>query len=145
MSETLELTLDNRLEAIAPAVERIDAFCRANGANGREVGQLSLVLDELLTNIISYAWPQGGEHSIALRVWVAADGVGAELVDDGMAFDPRDAPQADLTASLEDREVGGLGVHFAMTLMDSVDYRRSEGKNRLTVFKTITPTERSRD
>ncbi len=59
----------------------------------------------------------------------------AEISDDGVAFDPLKVPPPDLTADLESRPIGGLGVHFVKTLMDEVAYRREGDRNVLTMRK----------
>ena len=58
------------------------------------------------------------------------------IADDGRPFDPlTEAPEPDLESAIEDRPIGGLGVHLVRTMMDEVRYRREEGKNRLTLVK----------
>ena len=62
-----------------------------------------------------------------------------EVVDDGKPFDPlNDAPQPDLASDLEDRRVGGLGLHLVRTTMDDMSYRRDQGKNHLTLVARRT-------
>ena len=129
--------MDNRLGAIAEIAEAIERFCEPLGVPRRTVRRLSLALDELLTNVVSYAWPEGGAHRIHLTVTAGPGSLTVEVVDDGMAFDPRDAPEPDLSGSMEERRVGGLGVHLAMTLVDRIDYRRAGGENRVTLYKTF--------
>jgi len=59
------------------------------------------------------------------------------VTDSGMPFDPTRKPEVDINASLEDRPVGGLGIHLVRQLMDSVSYRREDGKNILTLIKML--------
>jgi anti-sigma regulatory factor (Ser/Thr protein kinase) len=106
---------------------------------------VSLALDEMLTNVMSYAWPQGGTHAVRLVLSVEGGVLTAEVTDDGVPFDPRTVPEPDLSAPLEQRRLGGLGIHFAMTLMDRVEYHRVGDENRLTLIKTIHPMESQRD
>ena len=71
-----------------------------------------------------------------------ADGlVTATVVDDGEAFDPREAPPPDLDAPLEERQAGGLGMHLVRATMDEVDYRREDGRNVLTVRTSVAGRE----
>ena len=61
-----------------------------------------------------------------------------EIVDDGRPFDPlTDAPKPDVNAELEDRNIGGLGIHLVRKMMDDVRYRREEGKNHLTLVTSL--------
>src|SRR5690606_17900085 len=110
-------------------------FLRSNGVPERAIGHLALALDEAMTNTIAYAWPEGGDHELRLDMDVAGGTVVAVVSDDGIAFDPLEVPPPDLESSLEDRPVGGLGVHFMKTLMDAVAYRREADRNVLTMTK----------
>ena len=70
-----------------------------------------------------------------MRLSLEGDLIEAEVVDDAKAFDPLEAPDPDITADLEDRPIGGLGVFFVKTLMDEVRYRREDGRNHLYFCK----------
>ncbi len=95
--------------------------------------RVHLVLEELILNVMDYGLDEDSE-GVAVTVDAAGDSVTIEIVDDGVAFDPlTDAPDPDLTGSIEERRIGGLGVHFTRTLMDEVAYKREGGKNRLTI------------
>ncbi|MBQ5474118.1 MAG: ATP-binding protein, partial [Lachnospiraceae bacterium] len=59
------------------------------------------------------------------------------ITDSGMPFDPTQRPEVDINASLDARPIGGLGIHLVRQLMDSVSYRREDGKNILTLIKMI--------
>ena len=132
---TLTLHLPNRLAVIGETADEIADFLRANGVSERAIGHLALSLDEAMTNTIAYAWPEGGTHELTLAIEVSDDFVVAVVSDDGIAFDPLEVPPPDLESSLEDRPIGGLGVHFMTTLMDEVTYRRDGERNVLTLRK----------
>jgi anti-sigma regulatory factor (Ser/Thr protein kinase) len=123
-------------------IERFTALVEALGERcdlpPKLVFQLTLVFDELLTNVISYGFPDGGQHKIAASVEISGTELVATLTDDGVAFDPLAKAAPDTTLSVEDRAIGGLGVHLVRTLMDKVDYRREAGQNRLVMTKTIS-------
>ncbi len=59
------------------------------------------------------------------------------IIDDGKAFDPRDAKAPDTTAALMDRQLGGLGIHLVRNLMDHIEYRREGGRNHLTLTRNL--------
>jgi len=138
VSHRRELSLENRPAAIPDVAAEIRRFCEPLGMSHHEIGQVNLALDEMLTNIMSYAWPEGGRHTVRVVLTVEGKRLIAEITDDGVPFDPRTAPKPDLDAPLEERRVGGLGVYFATTLMDHVDYQRVGGENRLTLIKVIS-------
>ena len=90
-----------------------------------------------MTNVIAYAYDDKADHRITLRLSLRTGELAAEVEDDGRPFNPLDAPPPDLTQPLEDRPIGGLGVHFLRTLMDGVEYRREQGRNRLVMKKNL--------
>ena len=101
---------------------------------------IMLALDELLTNIISYAYPDTREHPI--DIFLASDNwsIIIEISDDGTPFNPLEVEEPDLTVSIEERQIGGLGVHLVRKLMDSVEYQRHDDRNIFTMKKTLHAT-----
>jgi anti-sigma regulatory factor (Ser/Thr protein kinase) len=98
---------------------------------------LNLVVAELLTNIISYGYTDSREHEISVRLSVEPGEMRVDVEDDGQPFNPLQAPEPDTTKPLEDRAVGGLGVHLVRKLTDGLEYRRHEGKNLLVIKKRL--------
>ncbi len=137
MSRTLEVRLHNRLSELERVGEAVESFGEAHRLPGKVVQALALCVDEVVTNVISYAYDDQADHQITLRLSLGTGELAAEVEDDGKPFNPLDAPPPDLTQSLEDRPIGGLGVHFLRTLMDGVEYRREQGKNLLVMKKKL--------
>jgi anti-sigma regulatory factor (Ser/Thr protein kinase) len=131
MDEILELTIQNELGEISRVSEQFALFAGQHQLPGQIVVAIQIVFEELLSNIILY----GGGRDITMKVEIDAEQVSATIVDDGIAFNPFDAPEPDTTQALEDREVGGLGVHIVLTMMDEVSYERVGNKNVVTVSK----------
>ena len=98
---------------------------------------LRIALDEVVTNIVSYAYVDKESHDITIRCQIRDGLLETTIEDDGVAYDPLRAPAPDLDAPLATRRVGGLGVHFVKNLMNSVSYERVEGRNRLTLQQDI--------
>ena len=97
------------------------------------VFRVNLVLEELGLNIIDYGHDEG-LHRIEFTVTSADEAVTIEISDDGRPFDPlNDAPKPDVSASIEDRPIGGLGVHLVRTMMDELRYKRVSGRNHTTL------------
>ena len=134
-----DLVLYNDLAEIAHLAEAVEAFGDECGLSVGDVYKLNLVLDELLTNLISYAYPDGQRHAISLHLAFADGRLAAELSDDAAPFDPlTQARPAVLDGPLDERPIGGLGLYFVRTLMDEVNYRRDGKYNRLTLIKYVT-------
>ena len=134
MSAKVSLTVMTRrdeLENISTAVE--DLGRRENWPKAL-VFRVNLVLEELGLNIMDHGH-DGGIHDIHIVLTSEDDAITIEIVDDGRPFDPLiSAPPPDLDSSLEDRRVGGLGLHLVRSNMDELRYRRERGKNHLTLI-----------
>ena len=133
-----DLCFTNDLAEIARLGEAVEEFGESCGLTASETYKVNLVLDELLTNLISYAYPDQQKHLIRLRLSLSEDRLTALLIDDAGPFDPlHPARPAVLDGPLEDRPIGGLGLHFVRTLMDEVSYERVGDRNQLTLVKQI--------
>ena len=114
---------------------------------GEEIGidmdtqlNLQLVLEEIVTNVIFYAYPEGTTADISLLAGYDGKVLTLTLIDEGRAFDPTKKKDVDVIANPMDREQGGLGIFIVKNIMDTVDYQRSDGKNILTMTKNIETT-----
>ena len=104
------------------------------------VFKVNLVLEELGLNILSYGGA-GADRSPELEITLVSedDSLTIEVSDDGRPFNPlEDAAVPDVDALLDERSVGGLGVHLVRTMMDDLSYQRAEGRNLL---KMVTKRE----
>jgi len=124
---------------VMPGVESIEAFLREAGCSAGSVQQVAIVAEEILTNIVRDAWQDGAAGRCAVDVTADArdDGVLVSLRtdDDGMAFDPLQAEAPDIEASLEEREIGGLGILLIRSMTDTQVYQRMDGHNIFEVRK----------
>ena len=102
--------------------------------------KLRLAVEEAVVNVIDYAYP--AEQTGDIEVNIMSDGKSLKTVvkDSGVAFDPTKKEKADTSLSVEDRQIGGLGILLVRELMDSINYERMEGKNVLTLVKNIEKT-----
>ncbi len=139
--DTLELSLVNDLRAIAGAADKIGAFCAEHGLAEEISFEVNLAVDELLTNTISYGYDDDEEYRIDLSLRLEGGTLIVEIADDGRPFDPLQAPEPDLGASLEERTVGGLGIYLVRKTKDSVAYRREDGRNVVTLTKRTAADE----
>ena len=121
--------LNTALTTLADAVEE---FAAQESLSGALSINLNLVLDELITNSISYALTDVAEPVLRLRIRRDGDVVVAGVEDNGAAFDPfNEAPKPDVEQGLDERPIGGLGVFFVMQLTETAHYERDGDTNRI--------------
>ena len=135
MAGRLHLELESKLEALGQISAALESFGAEQDWASELQFHVQLVLDELASNVIEHGYSAGGG-----RFWITiesrAEELRIEVVDESRAYDPlSEAPEAMLEAGVAEREVGGLGVHIVKQLMDELEYRREDGKNRLTLLK----------
>ncbi len=131
------LRLHNRLLELDRLADAVEAFGEAHGLPAKLRFQIRLVLDELLTNIINYGYADEGEHLIAVAMSQEGRRLRFVIEDDARPFDPLTAGAPDLTTMVDQRQIGGLGIHLVRTIMDRVAYERVGGINRLILEKDM--------
>jgi len=135
VAETTDVTIRNDLAEIAALRDAVDRVGVKSRIPSAALNDLQIVLDEIVSNVIKYAWPAGGVHEVRVRLTVDGGAIEAEVIDDGQPYDPREAP-APMPATPGRRpRPGGLGVHIAKQLVDGFDYERKEPHNRVRVTK----------
>ena len=120
---------------VATAAEAVSwALAEAVGAGlPEERGfDLELSVEEVVVNVCLYAYG-GREGDVLLRVGRSGDGLLVEVEDGGPSFDPRSVPPPDLSAPLEQRAIGGLGLHLVRNFTDGFDWRREGERNVVTL------------
>jgi serine/threonine-protein kinase RsbW len=137
VTDFVELRLANDLAALTALAERVDAFGAEQRLPANVVNAVNVVLDEAVSNAINHGYDAGARGEIVVRLRRRADGVLVEVEDDGRPFDPLQAPPPDLTLPLEQRPIGGLGIHLIRNLMDEVSYARVGGRNVLKMAKKL--------
>ena len=136
MASDFHFTLKNQLADLAPLADRIRASLDGLGLSERDLFCIDLVCDELITNTIKYGYADTAEHQIAVNLSVRPHEIVIELEDDGQPFNPLNNATPDTTLALQDRPIGGLGIHLLREMMDHCDYRHINGKNCVTFQKS---------
>jgi anti-sigma regulatory factor (Ser/Thr protein kinase) len=138
MTPSISVTLVNQLSEVARLSRLVEAFGEAEGLGPEAVFSMNLALDEVVTNVIRYAHDDDGrQHPIVVRLALEQGVLTAQVEDDGRAFNPLEAPAPDTGASIDERPIGGLGIHLVRSVMNSVEYRREDGRNVLTMKKEL--------
>ena len=129
--------ISNRGDAMACVEQVVDRVAREYRLSNDVQTDLRIALDEVVTNILKYAYADERAHEFTIRCELREGALETTIEDDGLAFDPLLAPAPDLSAPVATRHVGGLGVHFVKNLMSAVRYERIQGRNRLTLSQRI--------
>ena len=114
-------------------IDWFNAFARARHLDAALQHRINAVLDDLLANIIAYAYPGAEVGEIELSVTLDDGQLTLTLSDDGIAFDPLEAARPDVQVPVEQREPGGLGIKLSREQMDTLSYQRRDGKNIITL------------
>jgi serine phosphatase RsbU (regulator of sigma subunit)/anti-sigma regulatory factor (Ser/Thr protein kinase) len=136
-NEELQVIIKNRIPEITRLSERLGEFAAGHQLTPSVLHDLNLALEEAVTNIISHGYSDNREHEILVRIRIEPGEVIAELKDDARAFNPLTAPDADVTKSVDERQLGGLGIHLMRKLMDEIEYQRLEDRNLLIMKRNI--------
>lgn len=131
MTAKLNLFMSNSMADLARLIQSAESFMDAHNLPPRTVYLANLVLEEVLTNVVKYAFDAGSVHEIRVRLAVSEVEVEIECSDPGREFNPLELGEPKLETSLALAEPGGLGVHLVKKMVDSIEYRREQGLNVL--------------
>jgi sigma-B regulation protein RsbU (phosphoserine phosphatase) len=131
----LSVVLTNQLREIARLADLIEEFGRKCGLSEDDATNISLMLDEVVSNVIKYAFDDTREHHIHIEVACGGGLVTMHVEDEGKPFNPLNAPAPNLDLAIEERPIGGLGIFITKALADSLAYRRDGMHNVLTMTK----------
>jgi len=123
----------NRIEALAETMPEIETLVERCGGGQVAQRRFAVAFDELVSNIIKYAYPDGQERFIECELACVDGAIMATITDEGDAFNPLDLAEPDTSLALEEREIGGLGVHIVRRMFDEMRYERREGRNVTTI------------
>lgn len=139
MSEPLELRIRNRAEDLSPAMEAISRWLESREAFAGAEYLALLAVEELVTNCIKYGYDDTLVHWIHIGIRLSADELLVSIRDDGHPFDPRSLPEPNTDLPVEERPIGGLGIHLLRNLFDALDYSRVDGHNLVVLRKQAAP------
>lgn len=140
--KTATFVVLNDARAIPGVLRQVDMFFARHALTHDAVEGIEVALDEILSNVTGYAFRDGNAHEILVMLRVDVTELLIEIRDDGIPFDPLGIPRPDLSADIEARQVGGLGMHFVHTVLDEIGYQRKNGWNVLTLHKRLARTTR---
>ena len=130
------------VKADMASLDTLQAFARSclRCAGGPEAlqGKVELVLEELLVNVFNYAYPRECPGQVTLCCRCDDRQVALIIKDQGEAFDPLQRVAADTSLDIDQRPIGGLGIHLVKNMVDSLVYERRDGSNILTALFSLS-------
>ena len=137
-AEYASLNITNQINEITKIAGWLKELSVEWELSSQNVNNINLALEELISNIIFYAYEDDEKHVIEI-VLTRKDGIlSIQTADDGKAFNILEKERTpETTLSVKDRFIGGLGIHLIKTLMDKVEYKRESGKNIVILIKKL--------
>jgi len=132
------LVMRNDIQQIPTLAEWIDSIEMPEELNM----PINLALEEAVSNVMLYAYPgTNGQVLVECEKSQEPTTNSQQLIftitDSGIPFDPTQQKEADITLSVEERQIGGLGIHLVRQIMDDIRYERKDNKNILTLVKSL--------
>lgn len=137
MSNKTFILTETHTAQIPPLADQITQWLRQQKVADSVIRNINLCLDELLTNTLSYGFDASHKTPrINIELSLNPDWLEVEIIDNAIPFNPiKEVDPPDLDASIEERRVGGLGVHFVKTLTDAVTYRLDKELRNHLIFR----------
>jgi sigma-B regulation protein RsbU (phosphoserine phosphatase) len=132
---SVDCVLHNDLLEIAIVRDALDQIGKDFDVPARALMHLQVALDEVVSNVVKYSWPDGGKHEFLVRISVTATGVALDVFDDGRPFDPRQASEPAPLREGQRPRPGGVGIHMTKKLVDNLTYERVGGRNHTSLIK----------
>ena len=137
MSTHKTVRITNQRDQIDTVRKFFDDYSKENKLTEKTVHDIQMALDELLTNIVNYGYEDTDEHRIDVRFGINDDALMVEIIDDSKPYNILEQDNPDISLSVEDKPIGGLGIFLIKKLMSNVDYYTKEGKNHLVMTKEL--------
>jgi anti-sigma regulatory factor (Ser/Thr protein kinase) len=133
-----ELTINATIDNIQTVTDFVDEQLELFECPMKAQMQINIAIDEIFGNIAHYAYkPNDGSATVRVEVLKEPLSVIITFIDNGKPYDPLKTKEPDITLSVDDREVGGLGIYMVKNLMDEIIYEYKDGKNILTIKKNM--------
>ena len=132
-----EIRINNQISELEKVNQFIEEIGEELGLSMELQMNLNLVMEEMVSNVIFYAYPDNTDAEIELLAKSDSKELTFVLSDQGREFDPTTQENADPNMNPMEREIGGMGIFIVKNIMNHVTYQRLEGKNLLTMTKGI--------
>ncbi|MFP4347092.1 MAG: ATP-binding protein [Thermodesulfobacteriota bacterium] len=134
---TISFKLSNDLSELDTLRDKVEKFGTLLGIPDKTIFEINLIVDELFSNIVSCGFRDNGTHWININISHRDSAITIRVEDDGVPFNPKSSQKPDLECPMEERRIGGLGIHLVTELSDKISYYREGDKNILILEKNI--------
>jgi serine/threonine-protein kinase RsbW len=142
MEKTSKLEINNDISEL----QKINTFLEQLGEEwniqSKLLFKINLALEEIFSNVINYAYTDKDKHIIIVEFSLDDNKLYIKIQDDGQVFNPLEVSEPNISLPVEEREIGGLGIHIVRELMDQVKYSRQNHTNILTLTKILDRSNR---
>jgi len=132
-----KIIIKNQISEIKKVADLLESVANNLHLSRKILFTFRLTLEEILTNVISYAYKDEIEHFIEVTISYDTKHICMRIEDDGESFDPFIIPEPDLDAPLEDRQIGGLGIMLVKKFLDKYDHQYIKNKNVVNLIKNL--------
>jgi anti-sigma regulatory factor (Ser/Thr protein kinase) len=133
VENNFKFELRNELSELARVTEEIHACAGIDTLDSQTVYTLDLTLEEMLSNVIKYAYSDNSSHTINLSLKITEDKLILTIEDDGNEFDTEHYTEPELSNDISERPIGGVGIHLVRNMTESVKYQRKNDRNILEI------------
>ncbi len=133
----ISFKLRNNLAELKGFVQHLEVFALSQGLSKQNVLRINLCIEECFANIVSHGYQDNEDHWIEITLTSEDKKFIVCIEDDGISYNPTATAAPDLTSPVEEKKIGGLGVHFMRHFMDDIKYQRHNNKNVLVLTKNI--------
>lgn len=131
------IVLNNDIQEVKQLNVFVSDVCATVHLDDDTATNVELAIEEAVVNVMNYAYPYEWEGKIHVKAYASAGKLFFEISDSGIPFDPTKAKEADISLSVQQRSIGGLGIYLIRKYMDNMEYKRIEGRNVLTLSKNL--------
>lgn len=132
----LLIQIENAAESLGKALEAVQDFALSRDVPQTAVHRIQVALDEMITNIFSHGY-EGGSGTVDLSIKLRGDFLELYIVDHARPFNPLRQAQPEVDLPIENRPIGGVGIHLVRTLIDEIEYSRQGTENHLLLRKKV--------
>lgn len=129
MSPELDIKAD--LDNLSQVMEMVTDCAAGCGFREDDINRIQVATEEIFVNIVKHAYQDSGNCRISCRQ--EDDMVVLRFIDHGIPFNPTEVGEPDTESDVQDRPVGGMGIHLVREMMDEISYKRQNGRNVLTI------------